>query len=337
MSLRSTAAADSAASAPSTASATKTKVSLKLEYLQVSGSFKDRGISHMVRTLAVPGVERVVCSSGGNAGNAVAAAGERLGLPVDVYVPTTTLPMMIEKIRGNADTTVHVQGENWNAANAHALEAIEKAGGVAGGVDGGKCIYIPPYDHPLIWEGNSSLVDELLEDCGGIDNVEQFPQCIVLSVGGGGLLRGVQLGLERLGLTGRCEVFTVETEGSACFHAAKAAGEVVRLKSIDSIATSLGALSVVPSCLESPVKTTAFTVSDDEALDACYAFANEHKALVEPACGAALALATKRPEAFVGISSAVFVVCGGSAVSLDMLAEYRTKIRDQAEQRLATQ
>jgi L-serine/L-threonine ammonia-lyase len=306
-----------------------TKVLLKLEHLQVSGSFKDRGISHMIQTLAVAGVTtKVICSSGGNAGNAVASAGSKLNIPVDVYVPTTTMPLMIEKIKNNPNTRVFVQGDNWNAANIFALNAMKEAGSDSNnqGQEGTSphAIYVPPYDDPLIWEGNSTIIDEILEDCNG--DLNQFPSVIVLSVGGGGLLRGVQLGLERLGLVNKTEIYAVETEGSACFNAAKNAGEVVRLSSIDSIATSLGALSCVEDTLNSPVKTTSFTVTDTEALDACYEYADEFRTLVEPACGAALALA-KRTELFDGLDSAAFIVCGGQAINMKLLETYREKIK----------
>ena len=76
--------------------------------------------------------------------------------------------------------------------------------------------------------------------------------CIVLSVGGGGLLRGVQLGLERA-LKEKILVIACETTGAASFAAAKAAGKVVALKNIDTIAGSLGSLVVVESVLHSPV------------------------------------------------------------------------------------
>ena len=72
----------------------------KLENMQKSGSFKDRGIGNMIFSLLENGdMKKLVSSSGGNAGHSVATVGENVGVPVDVYVPVTTKPMMIEKIR----------------------------------------------------------------------------------------------------------------------------------------------------------------------------------------------------------------------------------------------
>ena len=193
------------------------KTMLKLDYLQPSGSFKDRGISHMMKTLTVDGVTKVICSSGGNAGNAVATAGAKLGLSVDVFVPTTTMPKMVELIESNANTRCFINGENWNAANQYALKALEEAGE-------GKAIYIPPYDHPLIWTGNSTIIDELVESCtctvNGDINLNKFPQVIVCSVGGGGLLRGIQLGIEKYNLQNHTQIYAVETTGAASYAAA---------------------------------------------------------------------------------------------------------------------
>ncbi len=70
----------------------------------------------MIQTLhAQGGVKRLVCSSGGNAGHAVATAAEKMGLPADIFVPTTTLPMMVDKLRARG-ATVTVGGANWNGA-----------------------------------------------------------------------------------------------------------------------------------------------------------------------------------------------------------------------------
>ena len=169
-----------------------------------------------------------------------------------------------------------VGGTNWNEADTKAREALDE-----------HSLYVPPYDDPLIWEGNSYLVDEILEQVGG--DKANFPSVIVLSVGGGGLLRGVQLGIERLGLADHTEIIAVETEGAGSFAAAKANNnQVTRLAAITSIARSLGALSVVESSLTSVVKTTSCVVTDAQAVTACVQFVDELRILVEPACGASL-------------------------------------------------
>ena len=155
-----------------------TEVFYKMDLLQPSGSFKDRGISHMIRTLkASKSVSKLICSSGGNAGHAVAYASEYYGIPCDVYVPCTTLPMMVEKIKKRG-ANVFVDGENWNAADQNARKAL---------AEDKNAEYIPPYDDILLWEGHATVIDEIKKDLGG-----EKPDTIIVSVGGGGLLVGVQ-------------------------------------------------------------------------------------------------------------------------------------------------
>lgn len=311
---------------------------IKLENLQPSGSFKDRGISHMINELCrSKEVQKLICSSGGNAGHAVATAGRNLNIPVDVYVPELTKPMMIEKLKSKG-ANVFLHGANWNEADKKAKEAL---------VLDPHAIYIPPFDDPLIWEGNSTIVDEIAK-CGIV------PDKIVLSVGGGGLLCGIQRGILRHKWQDRTRIIAVETTGTASFAAAMAAGHPVALSAISSVASSLGALSVTAACLNSGVETVSYVVSDKDAVTACRRFADDYNMLVEPACGAALSYIYCNPdedkpdtaepgfESEAGRSAGedgsnqkkqekekeketvVVIVCGGSVVNVELMAQWCT-------------
>lgn len=74
------------------------KVYLKLDLLQPSGSFKDRGMAHLCATFEKEGVTELISSSGGNAGLAVATVGHQLNMSVSVIVPQTTKPLVIDKL-----------------------------------------------------------------------------------------------------------------------------------------------------------------------------------------------------------------------------------------------
>jgi L-serine/L-threonine ammonia-lyase len=170
-------------------------------------------------------ISRLISSSGGNAGNAVAHAGYRLGIPVSVYVPSTTKQMMVDRLRSKG-ASVTVAGKNWNEADEFARQTVHEQGSTA--------LYVPPFDDPLIWQGNSSLVHEIAEsNIGDVD-------AIALSVGGGGLLCGIMQGIEDLEMKDKTTVLAVETAGAASFSAAKNAGKPVKIDKIDTIATSLG-------------------------------------------------------------------------------------------------
>ena len=255
---------------------------LKMEALQPPGSFKIRGIGHACQIHAQRGAKRFVSSSGGNAGMAVAYAGRVLSIPVTVVVPQTTTARAQELLRlENAEVIVH--GASWQEANELALSMV-----------GPDDAFLHPFDDPLLWTGHASLIDEVAAS-------GQKPDAVVLAVGGGGLLCGVIEGLQRNGWHD-VPVIAVETEGAASFHAATLAGKPVQLEQITSIATSLGAKRVCDQAVNDFASHSIHSVlvSDQQALDACERFLFDHRVLVEPACGAALARnnRTKSPSRF---------------------------------------
>lgn len=281
-------------------------VGLKLENLQPARSFKIRGIGRLCQYHQARGARALVCSSAGNAGYAVAWAGRALGLPVTVVLPETSAVWMRERIAGLGAEVV-VEGRVWDDANTLAL-ALARTPEVA---------YIPPFDDALIWAGHASLVDELAEQCA------QPPEAICVAVGGGGLLLGVLLGLERHGWT-QTRVLAVEPEGSAGLAESLVAGHVVDLPAPHSVATSLCVRRVsdalLPACRKHSV--TPVVVSDAACRRACVGLAERYGMLVEPACGAALAPVFDDHPALAGVHDVVSVVCGGQVVTLADLADW---------------
>jgi L-serine/L-threonine ammonia-lyase len=282
------------------------RVSLKLDNLQPARSFKLRGIGRLCQHYAERGAERFVCSSAGNAGYAVAWVGRALAIPVTVVVPRCTPPFVRQRI-GALGADVHCVGEVWDQANAAALELAKQPG----------CAFIPPFDHPLIWQGHASLVEELAQQC------RQAPDAILLAVGGGGLLLGVLEGLQRVGWLDT-RVFAVEPEHAAALGPTLARGTVVELPTPRSVASSLCvrriAASLVTACRGRAV--TALTVSDEEATHACVRMAQDHGLVLEPACGAALAPVLAGHPALAAAKNIVAIVCGGMVVTLDQLSEW---------------
>lgn len=280
---------------------------LKMDNLQPSGSFKLRGIGLMCQRAAALGAQHFVCPSGGNAGFAAAVAGVALGLPTTIFVPETTAESVRAEIRA-IGATVIVTGKVWDETNQAALQACEQPGAV----------YIPPFDHPDIWNGNATLIDEL---AGTLDL-----DVVLCSVGGGGLLSGIVQGLHRNGLA-HIPVIAVETEGAASLHASVQAGELVTLPAITSIATTLGARRVAQQAFDWTQKHEihSVTVSDAQAVAACLAFADDMRTLVEPACGATLAVAYQNLPVLKEFKRPLIVVCGGIAVDMVKLEAWKTQ------------
>ena len=286
-----------------TLSTASRRIWLKLENLQPCGSFKLRGMGLLCSQAAAQGKRKVVCPSGGNAGLATAVAAVSLGLQACIVVPHTTPEATRARIRRTgADVIVH--GKVWDEANQRARELASAA----------DTEYVPAFDHPVLWEGHSTMVDEILDDCPQVDTV-------VTSVGGGGLLAGILTGLLRHDRRD-CRVITCETTGAASFAAAVQAGHPVRLSRIDTVATSLGAAQVAAWPVEhiGEFDHECLVLPDDDAIMGVVRYASDLRQLVEPACGVSLAVAYLDHPALAGARDVVVIVCGGVSISAQLVA-----------------
>ncbi|EJM29237.1 pyridoxal-phosphate dependent enzyme [Pseudomonas sp. GM25] len=286
-----------------TLSTASRRIWLKLENLQPCGSFKLRGMGLLCSQAAAQGKRKVVCPSGGNAGLATAVAAVSLGLQACIVVPHTTPEATRARIR-RTGAEVIVHGKVWDEANQRARELASAA----------DTEYVPAFDHPVLWEGHSTMVDEILEDCPQVDTV-------VTSVGGGGLLAGILTGLLRHDRRD-CRIVTCETTGAASFAAAVQAGHPVRLSRIDTVATSLGAAQVAAWPVEhiGEFDHECLVLSDDDAIMGVVRYASDLRQLVEPACGVSLAVAYLDHPALAGARDVVVIVCGGVSISAQLVA-----------------
>lgn len=256
---------------------------------------------------------------------AMAVAAKKIGKPLTLFIPKSTLPLMIEKLKAEK-VEVTVTGNNWNEANAAAEEAVRTREGV---------FMVHPFGQETTWAGHSSLVTELRTQMTG----DKVPGCLVTCVGGGGLALGLLQGLDTCHTWRHVPLVAMETHGANCLSEARRAGSSVTLEAITSAATSLGALRVADTllerCLEQPDRVISLEVSDKEAKAACVRFADDHRMLVEIACGSVLAsvysgllgqvLQEKGVEQGVPV---ILVVCGGNIVNTSLLEQWR---RETAE------
>lgn len=275
---------------------------LKMEALQPSGSFKLRGISFACLAYHKRGATRFISSSGGNAGIAVAYVGRRINIPVTVVVPKTTSHQAI-KLLQQEQADVIVEGESWQDANAYALS-----------ITTANAAFIHPFDDPLLWAGHATLIDEI-----AISGLK--PDAIILSVGGGGLLAGAAIGLLRNNWSD-IPIIAVETKGTASYHAAIKANQPVDIGKVSGVATSLAARKVCEQAVNVRKELTinSFLVTDEEAINACRNFLDDHRILVEPACGASLACLYEAKIEFKHYKNILVIVCGGATMTLDQLA-----------------
>lgn len=309
-------------------------VYLKLDNLQPSGSFKIRGIgptcAHAVRS---EGRTWLVGSSAGNAGMAMAVAARRLDVPLVVFIPECTEPLMLDLLRLEG-AEVRVVGKNWNEANEAALALA---------ADDPQAFFVHPFNQPSTWEGHASVVHEIAEQLQDEFGVSRRPACLVTVVGGGGLALGIALGLRERGWND-VPVLCMETRGADCLNQAVKAGRPVTLPGITSIASSLGARTVEPTLLEFVSQSSSLgppmhshVTSDRSAVSACLRFANDHRLMVEPACGAALdAVYAKGAAAPIEQIIAdrdgpvVVEVCGGNKATLGLYEMWKKQLNLEA-------
>lgn len=324
------------------------QVFLKLENTQPSGSFKSRGLGNLVQhhhdlasntTGETQKKVHFFSSSGGNAGLATAVAAITKGHLCTVVVPSSTkLPMrqLIEETGAN----VVVYGEFWGQADEYLRTVLLPQAEADGNT---KAVYCHPYDNPLLWDGYTSIIKEIADTVS--KSGMKKPDAILCAVGGGGLYTGLIQGLlsEKESILEGVSVITAETEGASKLAQSLKAGSKVTLSAPRTVATSLAAFSVSDQAYNyasTPSTTATFglTVTDQDAVTSCISFAKNHRFIVEPACGAALAaLAQLTPGAVdyagkllpdsVTREDAVIVVivCGGSSFTLDNLLELSSK------------
>jgi threonine dehydratase len=196
-------------------------LSLKLECLQVTGSFKPRGALNKLLSLPDGAAARgVITASGGNHGLGVAYAARVSGVPATVYLPTSVPPEKVRKLESWGARPV-LEGAFWDDSNALALAAAGRDG----------LAYIHPFADAAVIAGQGSVGLEILEDAPRVDTV-------LVAIGGGGFIAGVASALKqaRPGI----RVIGVEPVGAPTLLESRKAGRVTRL---DKITTAAGTLA----------------------------------------------------------------------------------------------
>lgn len=200
------------------------RVTLKLECLQVTGSFKPRGAVNKLLSLSKAQLERgLVTASGGNHGLAVAYTAWLSKKPVTVFLPRLASPAKAEKIR-QWGAKVITEGDVWDEANAAALMMAEREG----------LAYVHPFADAVVIAGQGTLALEILEDVPDVGT-------LVVAIGGGGLISGIALAAKLLKPSLR--VIGVEAAGAAKVKRSLEAGKVVELPEITTKVATLAARS----------------------------------------------------------------------------------------------
>jgi len=204
---------------------------LKLECLQVSGSFKARGATN--KLLCTPRdalAQGVVTASGGNHALATVRAANSAGVKSTIFVPDTIAPYKLERLR-SMGATVNVTGSVWNQTNEHALEFARLSGAA----------YFHPFADPAVMAGQGTLALEILDEMPDLD-------AILIAIGGGGLITGMAVALKTLKPSIR--IIGIEPRGCPTFHASIVAGKVVTVPEVTTRVATMACARTDPGVFE---------------------------------------------------------------------------------------
>ncbi|MFG2801381.1 threonine/serine dehydratase [Streptomyces pseudovenezuelae] len=276
-------------------------VTVKLELLQRTGSFKARGAT--AKLLSLSAAERaagVVAVSGGNHGIALAHMAAALDVKATVVMPRSAPARSVELVEA-AGATLRLTDDMDGAFSL--VQRLRDEG----------LTLVHPFDDPVVIAGQGTVGSELTEDADG-----ELTDVLV-SVGGGGLIAGVAAALRarRPGV----RVWGVETEGAEAMSRALAAGGPVPV-ALSSLVTTLSAPAVSQLTYDhvAALVTEVLVVPDREAVQGCLDLADHAKVWGEPAAGCLLPAARRVLERVGDSCRLGLVVCGGNATTADVMA-----------------
>jgi len=273
---------------------TGTRLGLKAEVFQKTGSFKSRGALNASLLLTPEQrAKGMITISAGNHGQGLAWAGSRVGARTVVFMPKTAVPTKVEAIRGYGAEPMF--SENMEGV-FDAMEAYRAEHDMT---------FVSPFSDPAIIAGQGVIGLEILEDMPDVANV-------IVPVGGGGLISGISLAIKSQRPDVR--VVGVEPVGANIVRKSLDAGRPVAADRIDTIADGLAApfAGELSQAIISHYVDDVILVTDDEITAALRLILGRIKVLVEPAGAAALAgLLSGRTGAAPG-SNTVVVMSGGN-------------------------
>lgn len=276
-------------------------LALKLENMQITGSFKARGAMNTLLSLPKEHVARgVVTASGGNHGLGVAYAGWLAKVPATIYLPLNAPASKAEAL-ARWGAQVIVGGATWDDANRAALARAEEDG----------LAYIHAFADPAVIAGQGTIGLEILEDAPEIDT-------LLVAIGGGGLMSGVSLAVKAMNPAIR--VIGVEPVGAPTLYESVRAGHVVELAEVHTAANTLAPRQSAEINLEIIQKNVdeIALVSDDEMREAAQWLWEEMGVAAELSGAAALAALQSGKIRVTADQRVCAIVCGAGTAGLPL-------------------
>jgi threonine dehydratase len=278
---------------------TGNSIFLKLENLQMTGSFKERGALN--RILLLTNEERrrgVIAASAGNHAQAVAYHATKRGIASQICMPLTTPLVKVSATRGHGAEVI-LFGANYDEACQEALRRCEEQG----------LTFIHPFDDEAVIAGQGTLGIEMLEQVKDLD-------ALVIPIGGGGLIAGVACAVKEM--KPKIRVIGVQTSKLPSMKAAVEKKKVVTLRAEKTIADGIAVRSagVRTFPLVQKYVDEIVTVDEEEIANAILLLLEKEKTLTEGAGAVAAAAVLNRKTAHAGKKLGVLISAGNIDVTL---------------------
>jgi threonine dehydratase len=267
----------------------------KLDNLQRTGSFKERGARNALAQLPAEQQKRgVIAASAGNHAQALTYQGRLLGITTTVVMPKFAPLIKVNNCQ-KLGANVVLHGKDFAEAKSRAHE-IAKEKGLA---------YIDGYDDPAIIAGQGTM---------GLEIVEQVPDAyaVIVPVGGAGLLAGVSLAIKTL--NPKIKVIAVEAENVASFSAALEAGKPTKIALHPTLADGLAIPQVGANAFETarPNVDQTLTVTEEQIAISILRIVELEKGVVEGAAATPLAACLSGKLKELAGKKCVLLLCGGN-------------------------
>ena len=241
------------------------EVRLKMENLQLTGSFKLRGAANVLACLdASRRSKGVIAPTAGNHGLGLACAGQVAGIPVSIFLPHSADPMKVAAMKSyGAQVTFF---DDIEEARLAATDAAQRSG----------AMFVSAYNNPQMIAGGGTVGLEIMEEW--ID-----AEVILVNIGGGGLASGIATAVKAINPA--AEIWGIQSEASPTFARWKEAGETGPVDLMPSIAEGISGY-IEPETITWPLVRDrvdrVLTVSEAEIKAAMLAMLNLHRHVVEP-------------------------------------------------------
>ena len=275
---------------------------LKLDHLQMTGAYKERGALNKLLTLGGPERARgLIAASAGNHAQAVAYHAGRLAVAATIVMPETTPIMKVANTRGHGARVV-LHGSNYDEAYAEARR-LEREEGMT---------FVHPFDDEVVIAGQGTV---------GLEVLEQVPEldAVVVPVGGGGLVSGIAAAVKALAPSVR--VVGVQTEALPCMQAALENDEIVTLEAASTVADGIAVKRAGEITFEHVRRLVdeIVTVSEEEIASAILYLLEKEKSVVEGA--GAVGVAAMMHHRLAGIEGKrICAVISGGNIDVNVIA-----------------